>query len=201
MKITYYGHSCFVIEEAGYKIALDPFDGVPGYSPLHDIEANEASCSHGHGDHNYVAALNLVPKEESPFKITKIESWHDPEMGALRGPNTIRIFEAGGIKLAHFGDIGCRLTDEQMKQLGGLNAALIPVGGHFTIDAKEAKELCDALKPGIIIPMHYRLGKCGYPVIAELSDFTGLYDNVTYIDGNSVEVKGDEKGQVWVLKW
>ena len=201
MKITYYGHSCFVIEEAGYRIALDPYDGVPGYSPLHDIEANEASCSHGHGDHNYVEALKLIPKDGSPFKITKIESFHDDRNGALRGPNTIRIFEAGGIKLVHFGDIGCRPTDEQMKQLAGLDVALIPVGGHFTIDAKQAKALCDELKPGVIIPMHYRLGECGYPVIAELSAFTDLCNNVKYIDGNSAEVKGGEKDQVWVLKW
>ena len=201
MKIRYYGHSCFVIEEAGYRIVLDPFDGVPGYKPLHDIEANETSCSHGHGDHSYVEAVNVTPKTPSPFKITKIESWHDPEKGALRGPNTIRIFEAGGVKLAHFGDIGCELTDEQMKQLAGLDAALVPVGGFYTIDAAQAKELCDALRPGTVIPMHYRLGEFGYPVIAELSDFTKLYDKVTYLKSDSMEIKPGDKGGVTVLEW
>ena len=201
MKITYLGHACFVIEEEGYKIAIDPYGEVPGYTPLHDVEANEASCSHGHGDHCYVEGLKLTPKEGSPFRITKIESFHDDVQGAKRGPNTISIFEAGGIKLCHFGDIGCKLTDEQMNMLKGLDVAMVPVGGHFTIGPKEAKELCDALKPGIIIPMHYRVGDVGYSVIGPVSDFTDMYDNVTYIDGNSVEVKGGEKGQVWVLKW
>ncbi|MBR5926534.1 MAG: MBL fold metallo-hydrolase, partial [Firmicutes bacterium] len=93
------------------------------------------------------------------------------------------------------------LTDEQMKQISGLVAAMVPVGGFYTLDARLAKELCDALKPGIIIPMHYRLGKFGFPNIAELSAFTDLYDSVNYLKSNSMELKPGDKGGVTVLEW
>ena len=32
---------------------------------------------------------------------------------------------------------------------------MIPVGGFYTIDAEQAKEVCLRIEPSIIIPMHY----------------------------------------------
>ena len=175
IEITYYGHSCFTLKAAGYTIALDPYDGsVPGYRPLR-ITADQVFCSHGHGDHCFTEAVTLTGKEDCPFQITEIPSFHDPDGGKLRGENTIRVFACEGIRVAHFGDLGCCLTDEQMKQLQGLDAALLPVGGTYTITADEAKKLADALDPRVVIPMHYRSGQFGYDVIAPLDEFTNLY--------------------------
>lgn len=52
MKLTWLGHSCFIIESQGYRIVLDPYqDGsVPGLAPVR-VEADQVLCSHGHGDH------------------------------------------------------------------------------------------------------------------------------------------------------
>ena len=53
MKITWIGHSCFKVEEAGYRIVFDPYDDgyVPGLGPVRET-AEEVLCSHEHGDHN-----------------------------------------------------------------------------------------------------------------------------------------------------
>jgi L-ascorbate metabolism protein UlaG (beta-lactamase superfamily) len=33
---------------------------------------------------------------------------------------------------------------------------LIPVGGTYTIDARQAKDYIEAIQPKIVIPMHYK---------------------------------------------
>ena len=167
MIIKYYGHSCFTLSSDGYTLAADPYDSmVPGYPAL-SIDANAVYCSHGHGDHCYTEAVRISEAASpNPFKITEIEIPHDHHGGKKRGMNTIRIFEAEGKKVIHFGDTGCMPSDEILEQLKDADAALIPVGGFFTIDAKEAKELAVSIAPRLVIPMHYKTGKTGLPVIA-----------------------------------
>jgi L-ascorbate metabolism protein UlaG (beta-lactamase superfamily) len=53
MKITYHGHSCFIIEAGKYKIIIDPF--LSG-NPMAKIKPKEVKVdavlvTHGHGDH------------------------------------------------------------------------------------------------------------------------------------------------------
>ena len=175
VKITYYGHACFMIESDGYSIVLDPYTGVEGYPEL-SVKANEVCCSHEHFDHNFKEGVELISGSENPFKITEISSFHDPEGGKLRGSNTIRIFEAGGVKLAHLGDIGCELKPEEKELLKGFDCIMVPVGGTFTIDPLQAKALMDELDPRTIIPMHYRADGRGIPVLRDISEFTALYE-------------------------
>ena len=58
-----------------------------------------------------------------------------------------------------------------------------PVGGFFTIAASVASQVCDQLKPKVIIPMHFKTPKCDYP-IAGVEDFLGGKENVRRV-GNS----------------
>ena len=37
-----------------------------------------------------------------------------------------------------------------------LDVLMIPVGGHFTIDAAAAAKLAKSFEPKIVIPMHYQ---------------------------------------------
>ena len=175
MKITYYGHSCFTLESDGYVIALDPYDsGVPGYGDL-KLSANKVYCSHGHMDHAYTDAVEIIPaKRPSPFEVTELELPHDDANGAKRGFTFIRLFKAEGKTVVHYGDLGCPLTDRAAELFKNADAALVPVGGFFTIDAPAALELIERTKPVAAIPMHYRKGTQGLRPIAELSDFLDL---------------------------
>ena len=112
MKLTWLGHACFLLEEDGYRIVLDPYIGVAGYPPLH-IQAHAVFCSHGHFDHHATDCVELLPERESPFAVREVETFHDDRGGALRGTNTVRIFTAGGLSVAHLGDLGHQLTVEQ----------------------------------------------------------------------------------------
>jgi len=47
---------------------------------------------------------------------------------------------------------------------------LIPVGGFFTIDPKEATRVAEQIRAKILIPMHFKTEKCGFP-IAPVEEF------------------------------
>ena len=175
MKITYYGHSCFTLESEGYVIALDPYDsGVPGFGDL-KLTANKVYCSHGHMDHAYTDAVEIVRAGcPSPFVVTELELPHDAEGGAKRGFTFVRMFCAEGKTVVHYGDIGCPVTDKAAELFKDPDAALIPVGGFFTINGAEAIDLIERTGPKLVIPMHYRKGDAGLRPIAELSDFLKL---------------------------
>lgn len=203
MKLTWLGHSCFRLESGGHSIVIDPYDDVPGYPPLR-AEAGLALKSHDHGDHGYLEAVTMIEEPgESPFQVRTIDCWHDDQQGALRGPNKITIFEADGVRVAHFGDIGEELRDDLLEALKGLDAALIPVGGFFTIDGKQAAELMKAIDPVVTIPMHYRWGNHGYDVISEVTVFTDEVHDRPVINSNdsSMEIEsGRQEKSVVLLK-
>ncbi len=204
MELKWLGHSCFRITHEGYTLVIDPFEpgSVPGLSDVRE-KANAVLCSHGHHDHNWVQCVELVSGGASPFTIETMETFHDPEGGALRGGNTIHIISAGGARIAHLGDLGCELTDEQVKQLGRLDAVLCPVGGYYTIDAQQAFELVNRLDAGAVIPMHYRSERFGFGVIGPAEDFTTLFpaESVKKAASDTISITGGEKFEVVVLEY
>ena len=113
--------------------------------------------------------------------------------------NTIRIFTFGDIKIAHMGDAGRVLTQEEAARLTGLDCMLIPVGGFYTIDAKEAKFIIEQTNPRVVVPMHYRSSDRGVADISTLEPFVAMMDNVNYGD-SEVELSKDTPAQVLVLK-
>lgn len=62
------------------------------------------------------------------------------------------IITINGVKIYHAGD-----TDfiPEMKKLRNIDVALIPIGGTYTMDEKEAAEAVNTIRPKIVIPMHY----------------------------------------------
>ena len=202
MKITWIGHSCFKVEEAGYRIVFDPYDDdyVPGLGPVRET-AEEVLCSHEHGDHNARKRVKLTSGGMSPFTVTKIETYHDPQKGALRGRNTIHILSGAGKRIAHFGDLGCELPADQLAQLENLDIAMIPVGGYYTIDAAQAADLVRKINPAHVIPMHYRGdgNSFGFDVIGTVREFTDLMDSVNFTGSCTVDLDNLPSEQVLVL--
>jgi L-ascorbate metabolism protein UlaG (beta-lactamase superfamily) len=203
MKITWIGHSCFKIESDGYTIITDPYeDGyVPGLKPLRE-SADMVLCSHEHGDHNARDLVEIRKGSVCPFTVETIDTWHDEVKGAKRGPNTIHIIEAEGIRLAHLGDLGCELEENQIRKLEKLDVCLIPVGGHFTIDGKQAADLVHRIQPKLVIPMHYRDDRAGFgfDVISEADDFTKCMDSVVTLGECSLSTDRLPDARVVVLQ-
>jgi len=94
--------------------------------------------------------------ETGGISVFGVESWHDDKEGVLRGANLIFTVLMDGVSICHLGDLGHKLTDEQVGRIGEVDVLLCPVGGYYTIDAKTAVEVMNQLEPKIFIPMHYR---------------------------------------------
>ncbi|MBQ0065114.1 MAG: MBL fold metallo-hydrolase [Firmicutes bacterium] len=201
MKITWLGHSCFKIESKNGSIILDPYaDGkVTGLKPLRE-SANMVLCSHEHADHNAREVIT-IKDGETPFHITYIDTYHDDQQGTLRGKNRIHILDDGEFTIAHLGDLGCALTGEQIEQLKNVDVLLVPVGGYYTIDASQAKEIVNQIQPEIVIPMHYRGDGFGYDVLASVDQFTQYFDQVLIKEDNVIDVKENLGNSVIVLSY
>ena len=105
MKLTWYGHSCFLLESAEGSAVFDPYSpgSVPGLA-LPELRADAVICSHGHSDHNYARGVTLTGRIPA-FGLRQLHVFHDGEGGKLRGENTVTLVEAEGLRVVHLGDL------------------------------------------------------------------------------------------------
>ena len=211
MVIKYTGHSCFKLRDndSGYSIIFDPYTtgSVRGFGAIKDT-ASEVLSSHSHDDHCGAEAVIIEPKDSSPYEVSWIDTFHDPEKGALRGTNRIYIVtdKATGEKLIHYGDIGEKLddllTEENLAVLKDADVALVPVGGVYTYDKDEALELIERTSPKLTVPMHFRSEQFefGYPNIDSIENFIDaaakkghkvVVGKMWFADTSDAEIDGD----------
>ena len=88
---------------------------------------------------------------------------------------------------------------QKIDLLKNADVVMIPVGGFYTIDAAQAKEIVSVLDPRVVIPMHYRSDSFGYPVIGRLEEFTKYYNNIVTYESNTLVLDDETKNQTAVL--
>jgi L-ascorbate metabolism protein UlaG (beta-lactamase superfamily) len=206
MKIKYLAHASFLITSgSGTRIITDPYkeDAHLKYSAIKET-ADIVTVSHEHGDHNNTAAVKGNPQvvrdsaEIKGIKIKAVPTSHDTS----GGKDTIFCFDVDGVKVVHCGDLGHLLTDNQVVEVGRVHVLLLPVGGHFTIDARTAWEVAEQVRTRVVIPMHYKTDKANFPITG-FEEFTRNRTNVTMVNGSEVEFKPGEVPagpQIMVLK-
>ncbi|MDI6738358.1 MAG: MBL fold metallo-hydrolase [Nanoarchaeota archaeon] len=179
LNIKWLGHASFLIE-GDKTVYIDPY-----VLPASPKKADIILVTHEHFDHFDRAKIKELLKQgteviippgcasglDCKFKI--IRSGETIELGAVKvtavpayNVNKFRmgnipfhskdegfgyVLEMNGIKLYHAGD-----TDfvPEMKKLK-VDIALLPIGGTYTMDAKEAAEAANEIRPKVVIPMHY----------------------------------------------
>jgi len=154
------------------------------------------------------SATNSPKPTKHAVRVRTIPSFHDNQDGAQRGNNGLWIIDVDGVRIVHCGDLGQPvLTKEQMKGIGKVDVLLIPVGGVYTIDGKQAAELVKQIKPRIAIPIHYKTNALKFDlqnVDPFLNSLPKSYQ-VVHAKGNTLPAsKGrgpsKDKPQVVVLK-
>jgi L-ascorbate metabolism protein UlaG (beta-lactamase superfamily) len=174
MYIRWFGQSAFLIS-GERTVFVDPFGVMDGladrgmqfdYPPIAGVGADLLLVTHEHSDHNAVEAVAGSPlilrstagTFDSPLgEVIAVASEHDDAAGTKRGSNTIFCFTLGGLRLCHIGDFGqAELRVEQRQAIGDVDVLFLPVGGGPTVGGEPAAAIVRALRPRLVIPMHYR---------------------------------------------
>ncbi len=132
MKITYYGHACFLLETMDNKILFDPFISPNDLAKEIDVDAIEADyilLSHGHEDH--VADAERIAKRTGATIVAAFEitTWY-----AQKGIEALWPMNLGGQKQFPFGLV---------KFVNAVHSSVLPDGtyggnpGGFVIENRE----------------------------------------------------------------
>lgn len=197
--LTWYGQSCFLLESAsGTRVLMDPIPPNLGYVPPTDLTVQAVTISHDHPDHNHISMVQgkarvfrgLTPDKRGWMRINEtvrdiairsVGVYHDRKKGAERGLSTIFVFEIGGVRIAHLGNLGHPLNDQQLSAIGSIDVVLVPVGGDHALDASTATYVVDQIRPRLlIIPMHYKTKVSNTPDLEPLDAFVAGRPNVRW---------------------
>jgi L-ascorbate metabolism protein UlaG (beta-lactamase superfamily) len=201
----WYGQACFLIETSqGTRIITDPVQ-MGAYKVPENVQPDIVTVSHEHADHNKVDAVSGNPvvlrgltsggrdfaqidRKIKDVEIFTVPSFHDPNQGQQRGKNAIFVFVFDGIKVAHLGDLGHILSDDQVKRIGPVDVVMIPVGGTYTIFGKEADQVISQLRPKMIVfPMHFKTDAANFLPYTG-NDFAKGKENAEKIEGNTFKL-------------
>jgi L-ascorbate metabolism protein UlaG (beta-lactamase superfamily) len=174
MRIRWYGQSAFLMS-GERTVFIDPFGAMEGlaergmqfdYPPIEGVEADLLLVTHEHADHNAVEVVAGSPQilrstagtlDSAVGEVIAVASEHDDAAGTKRGPNTIFRFALDGLRVCHFGDFGqAELRAEQQRAIGEVDVLFLPVGGGPTVGGESAAAIVRALRPRLVVPMHYR---------------------------------------------
>lgn len=200
LKFNYYGHACFQLDDGKYKVLFDPFlTGNPQATVKpEEVKADYLFLTHAHSDHvgdtdiiverndsTVIAipemtdfggtnvktiAMNLGGTVKLPFGYARmVPAMHSAGVGG--GVACGYVLSIGG-KIIYFAGDTCLFGD--MKLIGERDAidyAVLPIGGHFTMDAVDAAKAVEFLGAKNVIPVHYNTWQ---PIEQNPEDFKKL---------------------------
>jgi len=206
--IEYIAHSCFRIHTArGARLLIDPFASRVwlGYDFPRRLAADAVLITHPHYDHDADTLIGHQPPPWTPdvpvrrdpgaykvsdVTITGIRGKHADPWGKEFGQtNTIWLLELDGLRIAHVGDNG-PLTEANLQELGRVDILMMPIDAkHHILKDAEIQAIRKALRPRIVIPMHYRLPDLEPSVdtpedLGEISPWLAGQDNVVQLESN-----------------
>jgi L-ascorbate metabolism protein UlaG (beta-lactamase superfamily) len=174
MKITYLGHSSVLITtQRGSRIVIDPYKFKVNRE-FPKVIADVVLVSHEHPDHNaaflvqgnpivlkrktdYLSSFEIKTPAGELIEFLAVPTFHDNIGGKKLGPNTVWVFNVDRFRIAHFGDIGHTLKENQVKEIGMIDIMIAPIGGgEYTISSKEFFIIMEQVKAIVSIPIHFK---------------------------------------------
>jgi L-ascorbate metabolism protein UlaG (beta-lactamase superfamily) len=168
VRITFIGHATFLIESPKLvRIATDYNDYVKPPLVPDIITMNHAHSTHftdrpdpaikfvlrGWREDGKPAAHDVSYADVRVRSVaTNIRDWGG---GTERHGNSIFIFEIGTLCIAHLGHLHHTLTQQQLDEIGRIDAVMVPVDGSYTLDVDGMIEVLQSLKAPLMIPMHF----------------------------------------------
>ena len=197
--IEWLGHACFRITGTDKKrVLIDPYGDSIGYR-IPDFSCDVLLITHDHFDHNaeqFVPTDHITIKDEGRHKagnlVVEAKAFpHDEAGGTKRGTTLAFKFDIDGVTFAHLGDMGAVPTQGEMEFFRGVNCLMIPVGGYYTINAAQAMEIVDIIKPAYVFPMHYKTRVLTLP-ITNVEDFLKGMSDIERVSGPKYVIYPDK---------
>jgi L-ascorbate metabolism protein UlaG (beta-lactamase superfamily) len=167
VRLTFLGHSSFLIESAAGATAITDFNGmiIPPRTP-DMVTMNNAHSSHYT---DYVdPAIEHILRGWDPaggvalHDVTLLDMHvrnvptNVRDFGGVRtNGNSIFVFEVADMCIAHLGHLHHILTDVHLGELGMIDVLLTPVDGSYTMAQELMVEVIGQIQPAVVIPMHY----------------------------------------------
>jgi L-ascorbate metabolism protein UlaG (beta-lactamase superfamily) len=99
--------------------------------------------------------ISLVPAWHTNTLPGSAESPFSAEHGVAIGPAAGLVIELGGTTVYHAGDT-CLFSDMRLiAERNPVDVALLPIGGHYTMDRHDAAVAAGFVGAATVIPMHY----------------------------------------------
>jgi len=131
MKITYYGHSCFLVETAAARLLLDPFLTGNSSAPLAaaDVRCDYILCSHGHEDHTCDALAIAKANDATLVANYEIAEYFGAQGAKAHGMNP------GGAWQFPFGRVKLTIAHHTSSVNAGLNPLYLGVACCLLVEA------------------------------------------------------------------
>ena len=209
MKLKFYAHASFRLEEEGLSVVTDPYTpSLAGFDPISepaDIVIMSSATDDFHCDASHVGGnptvVNALEVSDSGLEVGGLFITSYPAMESMtydfqkyfqRDPdaNALYHFEIGGVRVLHMGDIGNAVAPEHIENLAGkVDLLLALTGEHATISLDDLDDFISRIKPKAVIPMHYFSEK-GVLDIEPVTTFTDRIspERVTWIEGSEMDL-------------
>ena len=168
VRLSYLGHAMFLIQTPGGLDIVTDFNGNlhPDAPPPDVVTMNRAHSSHwtdnvgavphvlrGWSDQFGIAADHYLTLDDTIIRNvpTDIRSLGTVEENG----NSIFVFEAGGLCIAHLGHLHHEPTDQHYARLGRVDVLLVPVDGSYTMEQAAMMRVVARLNSSVVIPMHW----------------------------------------------
>ena len=182
MTITYLGHSCFLLSDGVHSVLTDPFLSATGKDP-DSVKPDVILVSHGHDDHvgdtvriakktgaTVGGVIELCEQLFAPKRLKvlvgNIGGTISTVFGSYKMVSAVHgsgvpgalacgfVIHIGGKNIYFAGDTALTMDMSLLKD-EAIDAALLPIGGTFTMDPSEACRAVKLIEPKLTIPMHY----------------------------------------------
>ncbi len=206
MEIKYLGHSAFEFRTQKGNILVDPFLILAGKYEPQDITDIFLTHGHGDHigsaielSKKFKATITAIfelanyclsqgsisngisfgGKIEFPWGwVVYTPAFHSSSTadGIYTGMPASIVFDIEGVRIYHAGDTCLNSEMDIVRDLYTPEIALLPIGGHYTMDIEQAAIATQKLGVNIVIPMHYNT----FPAInANAEEFRTLVKNKT----------------------
>ena len=167
LRLTFLGHSSFLIESAEGVAAVTDYNGWIRPPKRPDI----VTMNNAHDTHYTDVVdpeIQLALRGWDPeggmavheHQLRDLKVWNLPtnvrDYGGVRyNGNSIFVFEIADLCIAHLGHLHHLLSDEHLGQLGVIDVVLAPIDGAYTMAQELMLEVIEQIGAPTVIPMHY----------------------------------------------